>query len=108
MLPVTDESEEILSTNEKLNLETARIPWAELQRLYARGVVMVVSENLDLVSVAVAVVDDLADQVKAWVGQGKLRRATDKDALEWYEGEASLWAVAVAPWVLVQQEKSRD
>ena len=98
--------DEMLTTAEKMNLETAQVPWAELQRLYARGVVMVVSMELDLVTVASAVVDDLADQVKEWVEKGDLRRATDSDARLWFESAASVWAVAAAPWVLVQPEKS--
>ena len=37
---------------EKLNLETARIQWAELERHFARGVVIVIDENLDLPNIA--------------------------------------------------------
>ncbi|MTI14218.1 DUF2288 domain-containing protein [Sansalvadorimonas verongulae] len=98
---MTDLPEE-LTTAEKLNMETAQIPWSELQRLYARGVVMVVSPELDLVSVAAAFVDDKAELVKDWLGATQLRKATDEDAKAWFEAEASLWAVAAAPGVLVQ------
>ena len=96
----------MLTTAQKMNLETAQIPWADLQRLYARGVVMVVGKELDLVTVASAVVDDLADQVKEWIEKGALRRATDSDARLWFESAASVWAVAAAPWVLVQPRKN--
>ena len=104
---VTDNPpEQELSTAEKLNLETARIPWSELQRLYARGVVMVVSPDIDLVSVGAAFVDDKAELVKGWLESNQLRKATDEDAKAWFEADASLWAVAAAPWVLVQPEAS--
>ena len=102
MATIAAEFDDVLTTPEKLNLETAKIPWVELQRLFARGVVMVVSGRLDLVTVATAVVDDQAELVREWLESGDLRRANDNDAREWFENEASVWAVAAAPWVLVQ------
>ena len=96
------ETNEILTTAEKLNMETARIPWSELQRLYAQGVVMVVSLEIDLVTVGAAFVDDQANLVKGWLEAGQLRKATDDDARNWCETNAEVWAVAAAPWVLVQ------
>ena len=96
---------EVLTTKERLNLETARIPWSELQRIYARGVVMVVSPELDLVEVAAAFVDDRSEKVKTWLANGLLGRATDNDARTWFESNALVWAVAAAPWVLVQPEE---
>ena len=106
MIAVTTDFEGILTTSEKMNLETARIPWAELQRLFARGVIMVVSLELDLVTVASAIVDDRIEQVKEWIESGAVCKATDEDARGWYESNASVWAVAAAPWVMVQQDLS--
>ncbi|WP_281646509.1 DUF2288 domain-containing protein [Parendozoicomonas sp. Alg238-R29] len=94
----------VLTTAEKLNLETAKIPWNELQRLYAQGVVLVISPNIDLVTVASAFVDDLAEQVKVWLESGDIRKSTDDDARTWHEQDITMWAVAAAPWVLVQEE----
>ena len=98
--------EQEFTTAEKLNLETAQIPWSELQRLYARGVVLVVSPDVDLVTVGAAFVDDKAELVKGWLESNQLRKATDDDAKAWFEADASVWAVAAAPWVLVQPEAS--
>ncbi len=36
----------------KVNLETAKIPWAELQRCFAAGLAIAVAGDLDLVEVA--------------------------------------------------------
>ena len=36
----------------KVNLETSLIPWSELQRYFAAGLVIAVSNKLDLVEVA--------------------------------------------------------
>ena len=49
---------------QKLNLETARIGWGELQRHYARGVLINVGEGLDLVEVAAYMAADDTDRIR--------------------------------------------
>lgn len=87
----------------KLNLETARLAWPELQRHFARGVVIVVESSQDLVDVAVAFAEDRRDDVERRVAQGAIHRASTDDAKHWQENDAVFWAVVVAPWVLVQE-----
>ena len=36
----------------KINLETAQIPWKELERFFAGGMVISVDENVDMIQVA--------------------------------------------------------
>ena len=91
----------------KLNRETGRLSWAELQRHFARGVVVVVSPELDLVEVAAAAAGDDSGAVKRWSEGGLMARASEDDARRWQENDPELWAVAVAPWVLVQEARSR-
>jgi len=47
MQPVTPDVE-----REKINLETSQIPWQQLQRFFAKGEVLFVASELDLVDVA--------------------------------------------------------
>ena len=61
-----------------------------------------VSGELDLVDVAFAVQQDDLAQVEAWTGSGQLGPVSDDLARGWFEREATLWAVVVRPWVLVQ------
>jgi len=89
----------------KLNTETATIPWRELQRHFAAGRVVWVADTLDLVEVATLVMRDNKAAVQPWIEQQWLRAVTDAEAAQWYENDASLWAVVVSPWVLVQQKK---
>ena len=51
-------SESAQSTLEKLHSETALIPWKDLQRFYAQGNVLCISESLDLVQIAVWFAED--------------------------------------------------
>ncbi len=87
---------------QKLNLETGRISWQELQRHFARGVVLVVSRPLDLIEVAIKLTQDDTPQFERWLAEGLLRRALDEDARGWHAADTEFWSVVVAPWVLVQ------
>ena len=87
----------------KLNAETGRLTWPELERHFARGVVIKVVPGLDLIDVAVAVTDDDKAKVEAWMNEGKVTHPTMDDAKGWVERNPEFWAVVIAPWVLVQE-----
>lgn len=91
----------------RLNTETARIAWQELAPHFARGSVVVVAAGLDLVEVAAAFVEDRQQDVAAWLDAGQIERAQDEHAERWNRDGGEVWAVVVAPWVLVQEAASR-
>lgn len=96
----TDESLEELRA--RLNLETSRIRWKELQTYFARGHVVRVSPDLDLLAVAVELTADNKLRFEQWMAAGQVGEVTPARARQWFEKNAELWAVVVAPWVLVQ------
>jgi hypothetical protein len=87
----------------KINQETSRIAWKELQRFYASGATILVASDLDLVEAAFQISEDNKEQVTQWLTVGKIGKVTDAQALAWYEADAELWAVVVSPYVLVQK-----
>lgn len=87
----------------KLNLETAQLPWPELERHFARGVVIKVAPGLDLVDAALQVAENNAATVESWLADGRMARAEMADAEDWHARQPMFWAVVVAPWVLVQE-----
>lgn len=87
----------------KLNAETGKISWQELQRHFARGVVIKVDAAADLVAVAVHFVQDDNDSVARLLNTGEVSKASDTDASDWQARNPVFWAVVVAPWVLVQE-----
>lgn len=93
-------------TPESLNRETARIRWAELEPHFARGVVIRVSRELDLVAVAAAFANDDRAAVEAWLKDGAVRHLDTDTARDWRARDPLLWAVVTAPWVLVQEDNS--
>lgn len=87
----------------KINLETAKIPWTELQRFFAAGKVLWVSPELDITNVALDISADAVDKVHQLIDENLVQWVSDKQALEWYESEALVWSVVVKPYVLVQK-----
>lgn len=86
----------------KLNLETSRISWEELQRFYASGSAIFVSDTLDLIDTAIQISKDNKEQVLHWMKTGLVRPVTDEQHAEWQGADAEVWAVVVRPYVLVQ------
>lgn len=89
----------------KLNRETARIPWRELQRFYAQGAVIAVAPSLDLINVAKGFAEDNSSWIASLLEKGDVARIEASQAERWFEEDKEVWAVVVAPWVLVQSER---
>ena len=59
----------------KINSETARLPWSELVRHFAQGTVIFVSPELDLIDVAVRISHDDKDSIAGWMKDGRSTRS---------------------------------
>lgn len=90
----------------RLNSETAKIGWQELQKHYAAGNVLGVAAGADLIQVASALNEDNATQIQAWLSDKSVFEVTDQQALEWFENQTILWALVIPPFVLVQEPKT--
>lgn len=99
-----DKKDELLRA--KLNLETSRMPWKELQRYFAGGAMIAVSDELDLIDVAVRIANDDKAAVAQWLTEGRIGKVSDAQASAWLQADAALWAVVVKPWILVQMRAS--
>ena len=90
---------------QELHAETAKIAWSELQRFFAAGKAIYVSAQLDLVEVALQISNDNSELVRQWMDNGSIAPVADAQAKEWIGNDATVWAVVVKPWVLVQDTK---
>jgi len=91
---------------DKVNRETARLPWVELLKHFAAGNVVWVANSLDLVDVAVRISHDDKENITQWMNAGLLAKVSDEQAQTWMDTNAEMWAVVVSPFILVQQEKA--
>jgi hypothetical protein len=92
----------------KIISETAKIPWLDLQRFFASGKVIWIAGNLDLVEVALALQQDDVQSVSNWTVNQELAAVSDDQARQWVSDDSLLWAVAIKPWVLVQELDNED
>ena len=98
-----------MSTNQqeilraKINMETSRIPWKELQRFFASGVAVKVNAKLDLVDIALQMHGDNKAQFESYLSADMIGKVSDEQASAWLAADTEIWAVVVSPWVLVQE-----
>lgn len=91
------------NTKEKINAETAKVYWQEIQSFFASGSVVFVSQQCDLVEVAYQMACNNSEQIKQWMESGLVCVVSDKQAAQWHEDQQLLWAVVIKPWILVQE-----
>ena len=89
-------------SKEKVNQETSKIAWSELQRFFAQGLAVNIATELDLVAVADAFTKDDKAQVAQWMKNQQVHLVTDQQAALWIKDGTQVWAVVIKPWVLVQ------
>ena len=82
--------------------QTAKIHWHDMQLHYARGAVVLVDPEFDLVEVAVQLGLDNTALFRAWIDAGEVAAVSEEQAQSWYDSNHTLWAVVAAPWVLIQ------
>ena len=68
-----EKPEEILS---KLNSEASKTFWIELLPFFAKGMVVHVSHNLDLIEVAYQLSKDNRKQIEEWMGSKLISKVT--------------------------------
>ncbi|PJI49265.1 MAG: hypothetical protein CTR55_07805 [Pseudomonas sp.] len=101
-------TEEASTLYAKLLGETAKISWQELAPFFARGNLLKVAGSADLVEVAMGVAEDDKAKVAAWLTRGDLSKVDENLAQDYLERDPELWAVVIAPWVLVQERVRKD
>jgi len=87
----------------RLNGETAKIDWHQLQKHYASGNVLLINRDHDLIKVAMAMHRDDTAQIKQWLDKSALGEVSDSQAQSWYANNSTVWALVIPPFVLVQE-----
>lgn len=87
----------------KLISETGKLEWPELERHFARGVVVAVNPGIDLIDVALCIANDDKAAMEKWFDGGTVRRTETADAEAWVKTQPLFWVVVIAPWVVIQE-----
>ena len=99
---VESDDNEDMNSVDKINRETARLRWQEIEPHFASGNVISVAKELDLVAVAKAVADDNAVAIKQWMEEQQVIPTSDDQAIAWQKGNTEFWAVVIKPLILIQ------
>lgn len=95
-------------SKEELNQQTASVKWEELLKHFARGVVICVGDDMDLIEVAHEIARDNVSYIESCLADATIRRASDDDARDWNARSPTFWCVVAAPWVLIQERRDSE
>ena len=95
-----DDSEDLRT---RLSKERGPIDYLEVQKFFAKGVILVVDAQLDLVDVAEKIHADDTDCIEDWISAKLVVRAHDEHARKWLDNNTRFEAVTMMPWLLVQE-----
>ena len=87
----------------ELQGECAPVFYKEIEKFFAKGMLVLVSNELDIIDVALAIQADKSKQVKKWIDSEKVIRVNDTQAIQWSQSNEPLMAITAVPWVLVQE-----
>ena len=91
-----------ISTNDKLNLETATISWKELELFFAKGKLLVIEETMDLVKVASIIASNDTEALSELIEKHDVAFPSTDWVKKHCNPETKLWAVVVSPYVIAQ------
>lgn len=90
-------------SREELLQECAPIAYKEIEQFFARGTLVLVSQNTDIIDVALIVQADNSKALDSLIRQGKVIRVHDEHAIKWNKNNTLLMAITAVPWLLVQE-----
>lgn len=89
---------------ERLKKDVANISWNELQPHAKRDAIIVVTPNLDLTEVAVAIAEDNTTIVQGWIAELLIAKPTAQQLTAWNQTiDKQFTALIVQPFVLVTE-----
>lgn len=92
------------SLKERLEKDVADISWKDLQPHARRDAVIVVTQDLELSEVAVAIAEDNTTSVRNWIGNSAIAKPTGEQLTDWNQTpEKQFTALIVQPFVVVKE-----
>jgi hypothetical protein len=89
---------------EKLEQDVADISWKELQVHAKRDAIIVIKDELELSTVAVAIAEDNTTSVQKWIGEEAIAKPTAQQLTDWNQNpEKQFVALIVQPFVVVKE-----
>ncbi|MET1253837.1 DUF2288 family protein [Aliikangiella maris] len=100
------DTDNLLPLKTKLNLETAKLKWKELELFFAKGNLLVVSTRRDLIEVAAQIAENKKDEIETLILNKDIEFAGPQWVKTNCQNNPDLWTVVVAPYVVCQLTKT--
>ena len=96
------------SLAEKLKGEVDIETWDGLSRFFAKGLLVLVQGNLDLVEVGIAMAKDEASKIAKWLEEGEIATPSEAEALSWSNRESSptFDVLIISPFVVARKKQA--
>ena len=88
---------------QELKGECAPVFYKEIEKFFAKGMLVFVTNELDIINVALAIQNDKTEQMEQWIKDKQVIRVHDEHAISWSKTNEPLMAITAVPWVLVQE-----
>ncbi len=95
-------TEDKLPLDLKLNMETAKLSWKELEVFFAKGTLLQVAVGEDLITTAELIATNNQNELEKLIVSKKLEFATPEWIRNSCQPTTELWTLVVAPYVLCQ------
>jgi len=95
-------TEDELPLAQKLNMETAKLSWKELEVFFAKGTLLQVATGKDLIATAELIASNNQEELEKLILSKKLEFATPEWIRNNCQPNTELWTLVVAPYVLCQ------
>ncbi|VAW42025.1 hypothetical protein MNBD_GAMMA01-33 [hydrothermal vent metagenome] len=90
-------------SRKQLQQECAPIFFHEIERFFAKGMLILVAKDVDIIDIALILQADNTKQLQQLIKQEKVTRVHDKHAIQWSKQPTQLLAITAVPWLLVQE-----
>lgn len=94
--------ETAIPLKQKLNLETAKISWKEIESFFAKGNLLQIETDRDLVEVGELIASNNEKEIEKLILEKKIAFATPDWVKKHCQANTELWTLVVAPYVLCQ------
>jgi len=90
------------TTQEKLKKYTGVVDWEYLKPHFQAGALIYVDPSLSITDVGLAISEDQAKKIQAWLKSGDLVKPSEPHAEWWHKSQEKFLALVVSPFVLMQ------
>jgi len=92
---------------QNLESECDYLPWQEIEKHFARGIVRVISTDLNLIDVAIDIAQNNTQKITKALSNNTIVEPSISQATHWQQLNSNFMCVVVAPFVLIQESESR-